>query len=325
MEGFISPEVVEAAVLAVLGGASLEETAAGAPMAVAALRDAMEAYRAAGAAALEGRQDGWHQVHVEFPDWPSAEQAAVTRLWPVMRDSEAAGIISQWWYIRKAPCWRLRCRPGANTTFREMASVVAKALDSLIAERAIVRWRETVYEAETYAFGGSGSMDVAHRLFHHDSRNVLGYLARQDHGDLLGRRETSILLCSVLLRGAAQEWGEQGDVWARVTEMRAGGTGGEPSEQVSSLAPALRRLMTTNTNADVLTGDGGPLAFLSEWAHAFHRAGTELGQLSRDGGLGRGLRGVLSRHVVFHWNRLGMPLQEQTVLARAARDAVLGA
>ncbi|WP_175541340.1 hypothetical protein [Streptomyces aidingensis] len=34
------------------------------------------------------------------------------------------------------------------------------------------------------------------------------------------RASCPVLLCSTLLRAAGQEWFEQGDVWAKVTEFR---------------------------------------------------------------------------------------------------------
>jgi hypothetical protein len=38
----------------------------------------------------------------------------------------------------------------------------------------------------------------------------------------------------------------------------------------------------------------------------------------------RGLRDVLAHHVIFHFNRIGVPAPAQAVLARAARNALLG-
>nr|WP_236570389.1 lantibiotic dehydratase C-terminal domain-containing protein [Streptomyces mexicanus] len=43
---------------------------------------------------------------------------------------------------------------------------------------------------------------------------------------------------------------------------------------------------------------------VSEWAAAFRSTGQELRQCVQAGTLDRGLRQVLSYHVIFHWNRL---------------------
>jgi thiopeptide-type bacteriocin biosynthesis protein len=67
----------------------------------------------------------------------------------------------------------------------------------------------------------------------------------------------------------------------------------------------------------------GPLAFATDWANAFRHAGQALGASSRAGRLQRGLRQVLAYHVIFHWNRLGLPLRTQSILATAAHTAIL--
>jgi thiopeptide-type bacteriocin biosynthesis protein len=54
------------------------------------------------------------------------------------------------------------------------------------------------------------------------------------------------------------------------------------------------------------------------------QTGQTLGTLARSGTLQRGQREVLSYHVIFHWNRLGLSALRQAILARTARDAILG-
>lgn len=81
--------------------------------------------------------------------------------------------------------------------------------------------------AEVFAFGGPTGMSVAHNLFHRDSQHIVAYLGRvgasPPPNSQIGRREVSMLLCSLLMREAGQEWYEQGDVWAesRRTGRRA--------------------------------------------------------------------------------------------------------
>jgi hypothetical protein len=40
--------------------------------------------------------------------------------------------------------------------------------------------------------------------------------------------------------------------------------------------------------------------------------------------LTRGIRAVITLHVIFHWNRIGLPATTQATLARAAKDAIFG-
>jgi len=138
------------------------------------------------------------------------------------------------------------------------------------------------------------------------------------------RRELSILLCGILMRGAGQDWYEQGDIWARVTENRPLPSG-TPLDRLRNMEPDLRQLMISDTGPNSpLTKQNGSLTFISDWAAAFERAGEALGDLARDGTLRRGVRAVLAHHVIFHWNRIGLPYTTQSILANAAKAVVLG-
>ncbi|MFE4665424.1 thiopeptide-type bacteriocin biosynthesis protein [Streptomyces sp. NPDC056716] len=199
-------------------------------------------------------------------------------------------------------------------------------LDALITGGAVTASAEIVYEPETHAFGGPGAMASAHRLFHRDSRNLThflrGYAGRH-------RRETSLMLCSLMMRSAGLDWYEQGDVWAKVGAHRAlpdghrralrdgSGQGGE-----ERLLAAVRRLISVN-GEDLMRVDG-PMADRAQWADAYSKAGRELADLADTGRLHRGLRDVLAHHVLFAWNRIGLPYDAQAALAAAAKAVVFG-
>ncbi|MFI8928253.1 thiopeptide-type bacteriocin biosynthesis protein [Streptomyces sp. NPDC053474] len=326
MEDRVPPQAVQRAVLAALSGAPLDEAAAKVSMRAPDLADAITTYKTAGYAALEAHHDcdGWHQVHIEFPDWHTAEEIAVAHLWPMLRDAESAGVSSSWWFIRKAPCWRLRLRPGANATPTELKTAIGRALDSMQGQNAIRQWWETIYEAETFAFGGTTSMDIAHRLFHHDSRGVFDYLSHCGDTPAIGRRELSILLCSLLMRSADQEWHEQGDIWSRVA-MKRPLSPDVPLDRVHDMAANVRKLMMVDAGpTSTLVRNNDSLTLVSGWFAALEEIGDALGSAARHGLLDRGVRAVLAHHVIFHWNRLGLPTRTQSALAWAARTAILG-
>ena len=266
-------------------------------------------------------EPAWEQVFVEFADWENAEQAAAERLAPVLDQASAAGLISGWWFIRKRPCWRVRVLPGHDRA--AMRATVETALDSLAIPGGPLRqWLPGTYEAEEAAFGGPEAMTAAHRLFAADSAAIMRLAAGGKAG--LGRRELSVLLCTALLRGARLEWYEQGDAWHRVTRERPLPPN-VTAAQLAGLTESTAALLT----ADTAPGSGlldasGPLAGTEQWVAAFRDAGKSLSELARSGTLQRGLREVLSYHVIFHWNRLGLPTRQQAALARAARDAILG-
>lgn len=256
----------------------------------------------------------WQQVIIEFTDYIGAERLAAERLHPLMD-----AVAGSWWFIRKAPCWRLRYLPAHSEALADIRGTVARALDDIQDDGGITSWVETIYEPETHAFGGTSGMTTAHQLFHNDSKHILGNTRRRDQ-----RRELTILLCSTLLRGAGQDWYEQGDIWARVAENRPHPA--EPSSnRVRDLGAGVRRLLTIDASpTSPLLAASGQLADVAPWVEAFHSAGDTLSSLARRGELTRGPRAVLTHHVIFHWNRIGLPYETQCLLAHAAKAVILG-
>lgn len=264
---------------------------------------------------------GWWQVYLHFSSWSDAENVAASSLAPILRQAERSGLIGAWWFIRKHPCWRLRLHPGANVReMNEMKAGIGTALNEVTADGLIEHWRPGIYEPETAAFGGHAGIDIAHDLFHADSRAILDLPSHG--GTAIGRRELSILLSGVLLRAAGLEWYEQGDVWHLVAQDRPL-PGDAAANRLDSMADDVTRLVRADTTAGgPLLGVGGSLAFAADWAAAFRRAGAALGSAARSGTLDRGVRHVLAYHVIFHWNRLGLPAQTQGVLTRATYSAI---
>jgi len=320
-----APNWTAQSVLAVLAGVPLHEAAARLAVAPADLAGAVAVYQAAGLAALEAHAAtwGWSQVRIQFTDLNRAEHTAATRLGPWLQQAQDTGVIAAWWFIRKAPCWRLRARPGTTITVTDLHAALSAVLNSLTDAGLIDRWWETFYEPEACAFGGPYGMEIAHALFHADSCGVMDYLRRHDPTSTLGRRELSVLLCSALIRAAGQEWHEGGDVWHRVTQLRPLPPDA-PTDRLPGMAGGIRRLITVSTDPHgALFGPDGPLAFAAPWVAAFDQAGHGLGNAARAGTLRRGLRDILAHHVIFHWNRLGLAARTQAILARAARDTVM--
>ncbi|MFF2513863.1 thiopeptide-type bacteriocin biosynthesis protein [Streptomyces sp. NPDC058086] len=255
----------------------------------------------------------WCQANVAFPDWERAEPIALARLAPLLRAAEDEGALIAWFIIRKRPCWRVRYLPVVDRQDR-----IGHGLDALIAEGDITAWTEIIYEPEVHAFGGAEAMASAHRLFHRDSRNVSDVL-QGDAGR--HRREISLMLCSLLMRSAGLDWYEQGDVWARVGAHRALPPDAERDSR-DRLQSAVHRLITVS--GEDLIRTGGPLAHSAEWARAYTDAGRELAHLTDSGQLHRGLRDVLAHHIIFAWNRIGLPYATQASLAAAAKTVIFG-
>lgn len=313
-------------VLAVLAGAPMTQIAGGLRIRPDDLAEAVELYKAAGHRVLEDQAGGdWYQVRVRWRDWESAEWTAALHLGPPLDRLREAGALGAWWFVRKAPCWRLRLRPAENAR-ADLAASVSAVLDELVAAGHVERWQESIYEPERVAFGGPLGISAAHDLFSADSGAILKYL----HGlatdgcssPAIGRRELSMLLCSTLMRAAGQEWHEQGDIWLRVACMRPPASAA--SDDLRSAAEKVTQLMTVSTQPiGEPFGETGRLSFAMPWFAAFTDVGRRLGAAAGDGALRRGIRDVLAHHVIFHWNRLGLSTADQGVLASAGADVIL--
>ncbi|MFJ2259528.1 methyltransferase, FxLD system [Streptomyces sp. NPDC087844] len=255
--------------------------------------------------------DRWQQHNITFVDRESARRTIAERLGPALIEAEADGQLTGWWFMNKRP-WPLRYLAD------KPSPAIESLLSDLIGGGVAVSCLPCVYEPETDTFGGPEAMDAAHELFHSDSRHLLTYQPSPMH---LGRRETAVLLASVMMRGAGLDWFEQGDVWAKVAALRPA-THPPSAERATELAPAMRKLMTADAHS--LYRSGGPLHAHEGWVTAFERAGATLADLADRGALTRGLRAVIAHHVIFHANRSGLLRDDQSALSHIAREVVMG-
>jgi thiopeptide-type bacteriocin biosynthesis protein len=321
------PHEIADGVLAVLAGAPLDQVANRLQLEPGRLVDAIETFQAAGRTALQAQASfrDWHQILIRFSDWNAAERIAIGILAPQLLRMESSGDIAAWWFIRKPPCWRIRLQAGGAIPVAQVRESITPVLDTLAARGHIERWYTGIYEPETIAFGGPDGLHAAHQLFHADSRGILDYLPRVlpgPGGMIPSRRELSILLIATFVRSAGQDWYEHGDVWHKVTRLRP--LPATPDPRMTALMTDIRPLMTADTRgAGSLFNADGPLAFATGWVTAFQKAGETLGAAAQQGRLDRGLRHILAHHVIFHWNRIGLPTRTQSILARAARDTVM--
>ncbi|MFJ6466795.1 thiopeptide-type bacteriocin biosynthesis protein [Streptomyces sp. NPDC091387] len=313
------PRPIQRAVTASLTGLPIPDVAAQYGMEPTVLSDAVAVYDQAGREALarHAATTDWWQAYLHFTDWADADTTFTAHVLPVLREAEVAGNIDGWWYTRKHPCWRMRLRlppePGTKLTLGD-------SFDRLVSDGHLQRWWPGIYEQETAAFGGPASMTAAHALFVTDSREAQQLRQR---GDLaVGPRELSVLLCTITMRAAGLEWYEQGDVWHRViTEEHRSAVSDVPAGHLDARAQQIRPLLFADS--DVMLRPGGLLEPVAEWAAAFRSTGQELRRAVQAGTLDRGLRQVLSYHVIFHWNRIGLSMRGQSILAWAARAAIL--
>ncbi|MGW7351337.1 methyltransferase, FxLD system [Streptomyces sp. NPDC054784] len=247
----------------------------------------------------------WRQINLSCDTWQDVERLAVQYILPLLAQAENDGVITSWWFIRKGATWRLRLRPGPD---RDEDTV---ALLARLAEAPEPRSmsEDVVYEPETHRFGGEVAMGIAHRLFHTDSRHILAHLARGGP-DL--RREIGVRLATRMMRAAGQDFYEQGDIWTSVAEHRA----------VEDRPPSAQTLAGVRALVTAVDGPGSPLTQYPAWPGAYERAGKALADLAGRGALTRGTRAVLTDHLLFAFNRLGVSAEHQAAIARAASHLI---
>ena len=255
----------------------------------------------------------WRQLNLTWATWQDAEAMATRHLAPLLSAAEATGVLTAWWFIRKRETWRLRLLPAPD--HGDATTAFPAHLTTTLTEHAALRtYADTVYEPETRRFGGAQAMDIAHALFHTDSRHTLAHLADAPNGND-HRREIGVRLATRMTTAAGQDFYEQGDVWAAVAEHRT------PDDNPTAPSPGtLAAVQTLITAQDDIAAS--PLTRTPAWPSSHEQAGRALAALAHRGQLTRGLRAVLTDHLLFTFNRLGIPAADQAVLATAATTVV---
>ena len=305
-------ETLEQAVLGYLSGGDLAVATRTTGMSPSRFALAAERYREAGRSTLDPDPSGWAQVDIEFVDYTHAENTFHDELWPVLRTR-------RWWFVRKRPHWRLRY---LDAGYPDLPGDLRDALDTMTASGTLRRWRRAVYEPETAAFGGPAGLKAVNDIHVADATGLLTYLGTNADGGVDGpsRSLASLMTLAHLMRAAGLEWAEQGDVWARVEELRPEAPITDPVSV--GLAGKARSALSTDLTA--LVRDDTDFACLSTWAGELHDTGRHLAAITAGGALQTGLRTVLARTVLFCWNRAGFTTEQQSVWALAARRAILG-
>ncbi|SES28542.1 thiopeptide-type bacteriocin biosynthesis domain-containing protein [Lentzea xinjiangensis] len=278
----------------------------------------------------------WTQRNLTFPGASAEERErhAVAHLSQALTELRERGLTLRWWFVRKG-AWRIRYQltdsatdlrerglttrwPVRKDIWRFLHSITGSAIGFLHdpvhpALTAGLPWTRDIYEPETHAFGGPESMALAHELFCRDSSFLLPYLAT----DPADRRERSLVLFTALMRAAGLDTNEQGDVWAQVAQYR-------PAASTESVDPHTWAAFTADVG-HLLRGTPRAGTVDPNWLVAFTHTGNSLKSLREQGLLTRGIRAIVTLHVIFAWNRLGLTAPTQASLATAAKEAIFGA
>jgi protein-L-isoaspartate(D-aspartate) O-methyltransferase len=236
----------------------------------------------------------WQYAFIAFPGDTGMTPQAATAL-------AAALDGHRYHFTRKETGLRLRTTQDASGL-----------LSGLAADGLIAGWHERIYEPETWAFGGPQGMAIAHDVFCADSPAALAATGTP------GSKERAVLLIAAMTRAAALDPFETGDVWAKLAALRPQVDAPPPERRADAVA-AMHRLLSADAaqRHDAEPGWAGRVT-------AFQDAGRQLAFLAADGQLTRGLRSVLAHHLIFAFNRAGVPARAQAAAAWLAVQAAFG-
>jgi thiopeptide-type bacteriocin biosynthesis protein len=203
---------------------------------------------------------------------------------------------------------RLRCRA-------EQPNIADVAWRSALAEaqsRGLLRgWRPEPYEPESFGLGGPEAMAAAHRVFTADSQAWLDFHARSARPvPTVSRWATSLLMVRALVDGLDLAPWEVDDVGDRIARH---------TRRLRDPDPALRRLLM-----GLREGWDEPSRLRerqephqADLVAAYERAVGPAAADWRKAGAAPALRHGVALAVLFHWNRAGMPVSHQKLLATA--------
>ncbi|MFE0172153.1 thiopeptide-type bacteriocin biosynthesis protein [Streptomyces sp. NPDC059002] len=247
------------------------------------------------------------------------------------RELLADGRAEEFFFLHKHPGLRVRWQ----TTRPQRAAVDGLLRQRLVTwrqEGLIDEWHAGVYEPEEYLFGGPVSMRSVHRVFTADSLAWLGFHG-EPHGSPAGREGAgvrpawamSLLMVRALLDALEIVGWEDLDVWDRLRRqtgrryaagLRAAGAAG-PLAQVARIEAALRAAWADQETLAAALPAGAERR-VEEYRAAVARAGERwLRTYFTAGNALIGPREAAAFVIVFHWNRAGLSVLRQTLIAEA--------
>ncbi|MEV5981808.1 thiopeptide-type bacteriocin biosynthesis protein [Streptomyces sp. NPDC052114] len=242
----------------------------------------------------------------------------------------ADGRAEEFFFLHKHPGMRVRFQAPAHRA--EVDAVLRQRLTYWQQEGLVDDWHAGVYEPEEFLFGGPVSMRSVHRVFTADSLAWLGFHATSGDGPAgregAGARPAwamSLLMVRALLDALEIVGWEDLDVWDRLRRQtgrrfadhpRTADAEGLPAD-VGRIEAALRAGWTDQRALAARLPEGAVRR-----AEEFRAAVAEAGERWRrtyftSGNALIGPREAAAFVIVFHWNRAGLSVLRQTLIAEA--------
>ncbi|MEU7581398.1 thiopeptide-type bacteriocin biosynthesis protein [Streptomyces sp. NPDC041068] len=251
------------------------------------------------------------------------------------RELLADGRAEEFFFLHKQPGVRMRFQAGASRA--HVDALLRQRLSYWHQEGLVADWNAGVYEPEEFLFGGPVSMRSVHRVFTADSLAWLGFHSAGIHGapeDRPAGREgagarpawaMSLLMVRALLDALEIVGWEDLDVWDRLRRQtgrrfaalgHGAGTAGLPAE-AARIEAALRAGWTDPDSLTARLPDSA-VKQAEEFRTAVAEAGEQwLRTYFTAGNALIGPREAAAFVIVFHWNRAGLSILRQTLIAEA--------
>jgi len=257
-----------------------------------------------------GRGARWLQMNVALERrdgqaLPSA-RAVFAGLAPLLARWRRERTIAGWYFMRKPPDLRLRFQGPAPEV--DVAPALATLLGRLRRQGYVRRYFRSVYEPETFQFGGPEAMRLVHAHFAADSAAWLAMdqLWAAGRAALTPEALTLAVINDLLCRaldGGAEVW----DVWCNLAQRLPPLS---PDQEPPALEPVgLGELLAAASPAEA--------AILRRYARANAALAAGLLRVWSRGRLRCGLRGIFPFVALYHFHRYGLPGSAQAALAAA--------
>jgi thiopeptide-type bacteriocin biosynthesis protein len=245
----------------------------------------------------------WLQINLALPPRDARPVTTILELFdeffPLVDELAGQDKLSCFHFARKPPGVRLRF--ALNDLDRQPGDAVRACADGLVARRLATRWFPSVYEPESFKFGGPVAIEAVHDYFAADCRAWWCW----EHAavDALTDIDARLLSASVLndlfgqfCNGPEEVW----DVWCHIAALHGESIldGGE-----RPTAPTIERLVS-HASSPVLS-------VLRAYSAANQALAARFRELLDAGLLLFAHRQVLPHLTLHHWNRYGFAPTER--------------
>src|SRR5436190_20146465 len=263
--------------------------------------------------AADMRGPSWLQINVVLPTRdgaaPEAMRSLFENIFPVVESLRKRKQLRCFFFMRKPPGLRLRF--ALHSLRGDAVREIESCIKSLVRRKVIAKWFPSVYEPETFKFGGPEAMEAVHAHFFADSKAWWRWeeLRRGANTSI----ESRLLSLSVLndlfakfLDGPEEVW----DVWCRVATLHGA--------SVVSEGPAIQAIRIEDLIDRVTPGEQVILRSYLSYNGAMAR---RFGAIHAKGKLLFGNRLVLPHVALYHWNRFGFTPDDRASIFTAMMHA----